>query len=88
MGLEDKQQQIDRAFDRIEETILPCIGMLLDTLLEASELERTTISPQVYAAELRTLALQVEALTREIEAVSPSRISYDADGTGLSAAAG
>lgn len=70
----DQQRQLDRAFDRIEETILPCIGMLLDTLLDASEQREASISPQAYAAELRTLALQVEALTREIEAMSPARI--------------
>lgn len=70
----DQQQQLDRAFDRIEETILPCIGMLLDTLLDASELRKTSVPPQVYAAELRTLALQVEALTREIESISPARL--------------
>ncbi len=86
-GASIRQQQIDRAFDRIEETILPGIGMLLDTLLDAAERRETAITPAVYAAELRTLALQVEALTREIEAVSPSRGSFG-DDPGLSAAAG
>lgn len=73
MAPKDQKQQFDRAFDRIEETILPCIGMLLDTLLEASELRRTSVSPQNYAVALRMLGMQVEALTREIEALSPAR---------------
>ena len=74
MSPEDQQRQLDQAFDRIEETILPCIGMLLDTLLDASERRHMAISPEAYAAELRTLALQVEALTQDIEAASPARI--------------
>ena len=32
-----RQVRLDEAFERIEETILPCIGMMLDTLLDASE---------------------------------------------------
>lgn len=74
MALEDQQQQIDAALERIEATILPCIGMMLETLLDAAEPGDTGVCPQAYAAELRTLALQIEALTLEIEAVSPARI--------------
>lgn len=69
-----QQQRLDEAFDRIEGTILPCIGMMLETLLDAAELGETGVTPQAYAAELRTLALQLEALTQEIESVSPSRV--------------
>ena len=71
---EVQQAQLDDAFDRIEGTILPCIGMMLESLLEAAEAGEAGAQPQVYAAELRTLALQLEALTQEIEAVSPGRI--------------
>lgn len=74
MSPQDQQKQLDGAFDRIEETILLRIGMLLNTLMNASEQSEMLVSPQAYAAELLTLALQVEALTREIEAVSPARI--------------
>lgn len=85
MSPEDQQQQLDRAFDRIEETILPCIGMLLDTLRDASEQRQMAIDPQAYAAELRTLALQVEALTKDIETASPTRID---DGPRVNSARG
>jgi hypothetical protein len=33
----DQQARLDEAFERIEETILPCIAMMLDTLIDASE---------------------------------------------------
>ena len=75
MAPEVQQQRLDEAFDRIEETILPCITMMIETLLEASELGEAEVSPQAYAAELRTLALQLEALTREIEKVSPANLT-------------
>ena len=37
MPIEEQQARLEEAFDRIEETILPCIAMMLETLLEASE---------------------------------------------------
>ena len=77
MTAELQRRQLDLAFARIEETILPCIAMMLDSLLEASELGGTGVMPLAYVAELRMLALQLEALTREIEAVSPARIDRD-----------
>ena len=73
MGPDPQQQRLDDAFDRIEGTILPCIAMMLETLLDAAELGDSGVSPQAFAAEIRTLALQLEALTQEIESVSPAR---------------
>lgn len=74
MASVDKQQGLDEAFDRIEETILPSISMMLDTLLDAAALARPGMDAQVYAAELRTIALQLEELTRQVEAISPARL--------------
>lgn len=71
------QEKIDDALDRIEGTILPCIGMMLDTLLDAAEVRAGGISRSAYAAELRTLALQLETLTRDIETMSPLRANAD-----------
>ena len=65
----EQQARLDEAFERIEETILPCIAMMLETLLEASdsvpENERRFL-----AAELQTLAAQLEELTRTVEGSS------------------
>ena len=64
--------QLDEAFERIEESILPSLSMMLDTLLEAATLARPGHDGEAFAAELRTLGYQLEALTRQIEAASPA----------------
>jgi hypothetical protein len=70
----DQQQSLDEAFERIEETILPCISMMLDTLMDAVSYGQTGIDSEIYAAELRTIALQLEALTKQVESFSPSHV--------------
>ena len=72
MGNSQRQDELEAAFDRIEETILPAISMMLDTLLEAAAQGPTGIEVEIYAAELRTIALQLEELTRQVEALSPA----------------
>lgn len=62
------------AFERVEAMILPSISIMLEALLEAAALGQSGIDPQAYAAELRTIALQLEALIREVEAISPARV--------------
>ena len=66
--------QIEDALERIEATILPSISMMLDTLLDAASLARPGVDAEVYAAELRTIALQLEALTKQVESISPSYV--------------
>jgi hypothetical protein len=68
MGQTD-QLRLDEAFERIEETILPSISLMLDTLLAAAGLAQPGVDAEVYAAELRTVALQLEELMRQVEAV-------------------
>jgi hypothetical protein len=70
MATDDQQARLEEAFDRIEETILPCIAMMLETLLDASEGVGQT-EPKALAAELQTLAAQLEELTRAVERSSP-----------------
>ncbi|MEO7826337.1 MAG: hypothetical protein ABIR60_04280 [Allosphingosinicella sp.] len=82
----DSKQQLDEAFERIEESILPSLSMMLDTLLEAAALARPGHDGEVFAAELRALGLQLEALTRQIEAVSPAERIDPADYRAASAA--
>lgn len=66
----EQQARLEEAFDRIEETILPCIAMMLETLLDASAGIAET-DPKALAAELQTLAAQLEELTRTVERSSP-----------------
>ncbi|MFL6844669.1 MAG: hypothetical protein ACJ8ER_07300 [Allosphingosinicella sp.] len=70
----ERQRQLEEAFERIEETILPSLSILLDALLEAAALARPGHDGDAFAAELRTLGLQLEELTREVESLSPIRI--------------
>jgi len=66
----EQQSRLEEAFERIEETILPCIAMMLETLLEASDCVPET-ERRFLAAELKTLAAQLEELTRAVECSSP-----------------
>lgn len=74
MGMADHGSGLDEAFEKIEEAILPSMSMMLDMLLDAASLNRPGVDAETYAAELRTVALQLESLTREVEAISPVRI--------------
>ena len=82
MATSDQQARLEEAFYRIEETILPCIAMMLETLLDASAGVGET-DPKALAAELRTLAAELEELTRAVERSNPH---FEADGYRTSAA--
>ena len=73
MVSEDQHARLEEAFDRIEETILPCIAMMLETLLDASRGVAET-DPKALAAELQTLAAQLEELTQAVERSSPAHL--------------
>ena len=65
------QPQLDEAFERIEATILPCLTMVLDSLLDAAAGVGET-DPKALAAELRTLAAELDGLTHAVERSSPA----------------
>ena len=67
MPKSDQQVRIEEAFERIEETILPCIAMMLETLIDASESVEGD-ERRFLAAELKTLAAELEELTRRSSA--------------------
>ena len=71
--VQQQQARLDDAFEKIEETILPCIAMMLDTLLDASA-NLAEIDPKVLIAELQTLAAELEELTRAVERSSPAHL--------------
>jgi hypothetical protein len=72
-SLDQQQARLEDAFNRIEETILPCIAMMLDTLLDASA-NLAELDPKALAAELQTLAAELEELTRAVERSSPNNL--------------
>ncbi len=73
----DSNRRLEEAFERIEETILPSLSLMLDAMLDAAAMARPGHDGDVFAAELRTLGFQLEALTRQVEAVSPLRDEED-----------
>ncbi len=73
MTANEQQERLEEAFERIEETILPCIAMMLETLLDASAGLGET-DPKALAAELQTLSAELEALTRTVERSSPMHV--------------
>ncbi|GAC1589188.1 MAG: hypothetical protein NVS3B5_21910 [Sphingomicrobium sp.] len=66
------QAFLDEAFERIEETILPCISMLLETLIDAAAGIGES-DPKALAAEIHTLAAELEGLTQAVERASPAQ---------------
>jgi hypothetical protein len=64
--------RLDEALDRIEGTILPSISLILDTLLDAAGMADPGMNSAVFSAELRTVALHLEALTRQMEGLAPT----------------
>ncbi|MEO6582118.1 MAG: hypothetical protein ABIN68_04830 [Sphingomicrobium sp.] len=76
MATAEQQARLEEAFDRIEETILPCIAMMLETLLDASDGMAQT-NPKALAAELRILAAELEELTRTVERSNPHFAASD-----------
>ncbi len=83
--MDQQQARLEEAFERIEETILPCIAMMLETLLDASAGAAET-SPKALAAELQTLAAELEELTQAVERSSPVHVDPGEYKTGIAAA--
>jgi uncharacterized protein YfcZ (UPF0381/DUF406 family) len=69
----EQQVRLEEAFERIEETILPCIAMMLETLIDASETVAEN-ERRFLAAELKTLAAELEELTQAVERSSPAHV--------------
>ena len=69
----DQQARLAEAFERIEETILPCIAMMLETLIDVSESVAEN-ERRFLVGELQTLAAQLEDLTRTVERSSPAHV--------------
>ena len=69
----EQQARLAEAFERIEETILPCIAMMLDTLIDASE-SVAEGERRFLVGELQTLAAELEELTQAVERSSPLHI--------------
>ena len=73
MPTANQQARLEEAFERIEETILPCIAMMLETLIDASESVAAN-ERRFLVGELKTLAAELEELTQAVERSSPMHV--------------
>ena len=85
VDVDQQQARLEEAFERIEETILPCISMMLETLLDASA-GAAESDPKALAAELQTLAAELEELTQAVERSSPVHVEPGEYKAGIAAA--
>ena len=81
----DQQVRLEEAFERIEETILPCISMMLETLIAASESVAEN-ERRFLVGELHTLAAELEELTQAVERSSPVQVEPGEYKAGIAAA--
>jgi hypothetical protein len=60
-GEEAVLRELDAAFDRIEQTVLPTIAAMLDAVIDSAAGARPGIDAEAYAEALRKLAEEVAA---------------------------
>jgi hypothetical protein len=66
----DAELSLEQALGRIEESILPNLALMLDSLLDAASLARPGADAEAHAAEIRTLAVELESVGRQVEALA------------------
>ena len=67
-----QRPRLDEAFERIEGTILPCLSMVLGSLIDATAGMHSR-DPGAMLAELHTVAAELEELTQAVERSDPRR---------------
>lgn len=72
----EARRKLEEAFASLEESIFPGIAAMLDSLIEAAALCRPGLGAQVQAVDLDTIALQLETITRQVEALAPIPTAY------------
>ena len=73
MAHRDLETLLEQAVERTEAAVLPSLPMMLDSLLDAASLARPGIDADAYALEIKTMALELYSVTRELEAICPAR---------------
>jgi len=63
----------DAAYESIDASILPSAALLLDALIDSAVLALPGIDSAAHADGLRSLAAQVDDLTRRIAVLSPAQ---------------
>ncbi|TFI59284.1 hypothetical protein E2493_05435 [Sphingomonas parva] len=66
----ESQPSLDADFGRIESSILPSLTMMLDALLDAAATARPGEDAAFVAAEIRSLAAELDSVTRQVSMLS------------------
>ena len=70
MSNAESHPSLDADLGRIESAILPSLTMMLDALLDAAAIARPGHDAAAYAAEISSLAAELDNVTRHIELLS------------------
>jgi hypothetical protein len=62
-------RELETAFDRIEQTVLPSIAAVLDAVIDSAAGARPGIDAEAYAEALRALSREVEAAQAALAAM-------------------
>ena len=62
-------RELETAFDRIEQTVLPSIAAVLDAVIDSAAGARPGIDAEAYAEALRALTREVEAAQAALAAM-------------------
>jgi hypothetical protein len=73
MAHSDLETLLEQAAERTEAAVLPSLPMMLDSLLDAASLARPGIDADAYAVEIKTMALELYSITRDLEAICTAR---------------
>jgi hypothetical protein len=68
----DIETLLEQGLERIEDAILPSLSGMLDSLLDAASLARPGADADAYAQQIRALAVDLEAVTHQVEGLSPA----------------
>ena len=66
----ESPRSLDADFGRIESSILPSLTMMLDALLDAAATARPGKDAAFVAAEIRSLAAELDSVTRQVAMLS------------------
>ena len=70
-------RELDSAFDRIEQTVLPTIAALLDAVIDSAAGARPGLDADAYAKALRALAEEIDSAQRELSALLGDQAAHD-----------
>ena len=79
-GEEAVLRELDSAFDRVEQTVLPTIAAVLDAVIDSAAGARPGIDADAYAAALRQLAQEVDAAQAVFSAMLSASTATDQPG--------